>query len=475
MEPYKSKKKSGFIHSVEKEIKAQGLLNPGDRVVVGVSGGPDSMALLHVLMALRPRWDLKLLVLYCHHGLRAAADEEENFVRAQAAKRGCPFLSRRLPVRDFQKQRGLSLEEAARELRYQAFEEVLGLEKADRIAMAHTADDQAEEVLIRLIRGAGLGGLAGIPMSRGRIIRPFLKTYRSEISLLLKDQDIPFLVDQSNFNQRFLRARVRHHLLPELRKYSPNILVQLNRTTLLLQADEEYLQEQVRSCSEGLIVPGKSGITIPRAALAALPQALGSRLIQQTLLNHSPGLRHIRGSHILSVLKAARSGRERGQLALPQGRSARWDRDQVMIAATAVEEDPPGHFSYEINKPKSLTVRETGDKLRFKKISGPPARENFSGNPKRVLVDFDKIVWPLLIRSIRPGDRFRPLGLKGSKKVSRFYMDRKVPLNLRPRIPLVFSDKEIVWVAGLEIGDPFRLDRHSSRYLEMTYERQKEL
>jgi tRNA(Ile)-lysidine synthase len=475
MEAYKFKKKSWLIPSVEKTIRDRSLFDPGARLVIGVSGGPDSMALLSVLTALRPKWDLELLALYCHHGLRVEADGEEAFVRTWASTWGCRFLSRKLEVREYQREGGMSLEEAARILRHRAFEEVLRKEKADHIALAHTADDQAEEVLISLIRGAGLGGLAGIPMSRGRVIRPFLRTYKSEISRFLQDQDIPFQVDRSNVDQRFLRARVRHHLLPELKNYSPNILAQLNRTARLLQADEEFLQEKTRPLSEGLLSQGAYGISISRSALAVLPQALGSRLIQQALLKNSPRLRHIRSSHLLSILRAAQGGRDRGYLALPQGRLVLWDRNNIQIMNRGAEALETGDFSYEIDRPQSLIIRETGDKLGFKKITGFPGSEILSRDKNRVLVDFDKITWPLLIRNSRPGDRFQPLGLKGSKKISRFFIDRKIPLNRRPRIPLVFSNTEVVWVAGLEIGEPYRLDRHSGQCLEITYESRKEL
>lgn len=467
--------KSRMTFSVEKVIREQKLFDPAARLIVGVSGGPDSMALLSVLSALRGKWDLDLLVLYCHHGLRPEAEEEEIFVKTWSAKWDCPFFSKKLPVRKFKKDEGMSLEEAARVLRHRAFEELRREEKADRIVLAHTADDQAEEVLISLIRGAGLGGLAGIPMRRGPFIRPLLRTYRSEILLLLQEQGIPFRVDHSNLDQRFLRARVRHHLLPELRAYSPNILVQLNRTARLLQTDEEFLQEKTTALAEKLLVPEDSGISISREALASLPQALGSRLIQQALLKNSPGLRHIRTSHLLSILRAARTGREKGQLPLPEGRSVLWDRNIIRITRGKAKEIGVGQFYHEIDRPGSLLIRETGDALNFRKIFLPPFSNPVLKDPQRVQVDLDKITWPLVIRNSRPGDRFQPLGMKGSKKVNRFFIDRKVPAQNRPRIPLIFSGGDLIWVAGLEIADSFRLEQFSGEVLEITWTRQNEL
>ena len=253
MKKITKKKKPGLLSTVETFIREEGLFDPGARILIGVSGGPDSMALFSLLTGLRLKWDLDLSVLYCHHGLRAAADKEEVFVRTWAKELGCHFYSRKLPVREFQKKTGKSLQEAARELRYKAFGDYLKQKNMDRVALAHTANDQAEEVLIGLIRGAGLGGLAGMPADRGPFIRPLIRTYRREILDYLADQNIPYQEDASNRDFRFLRARVRHHLLPELEKYSPNIISQLNQTARLLRKDEAYLQERAEELSQGII------------------------------------------------------------------------------------------------------------------------------------------------------------------------------------------------------------------------------
>ncbi|MBA4393811.1 MAG: tRNA lysidine(34) synthetase TilS, partial [Desulfobacca sp.] len=163
MTQVKKQKSPALLWSVEKVIKTYGLFDPGARILIGVSGGPDSMALLSLLSELRPKWALELMVLYCHHGLRLAADEEESFVRDWSRNLDCLFFSRRLPVREYQKETGKSLQEAARELRYRAFAELIKQKAINRVALAHTANDQAEEVLIGLIRGTGLGGLIGMP------------------------------------------------------------------------------------------------------------------------------------------------------------------------------------------------------------------------------------------------------------------------------------------------------------------------
>jgi tRNA(Ile)-lysidine synthase len=469
MEQVGKNKNPGLLSLVESYISKTGLFEPGARIIVGVSGGPDSMALLSLLTELRAKWGLKVMVIYCHHGLRAAANEEETFVRFWATKWGCSFFSRRLTVRDFQEGSGMSLQEAARELRYRTFLEYAKRKKADWVALAHTADDQAEEVLIGLIRGAGLGGLAGIPVKRGPFIRPLIRTYRSEILNYMTVRNVPFREDLSNRDFRYLRARVRHHLLPDLKKYSPNIIAQLNQTAGLLQKDEEYLQEKVDELEGEVISIYGDSISLHRSKLAELPQALSSRLIQRAVFKSMGRLRHIRAVHILSIIAAAQGNRKEGQVILPDGWSVQWDRNILRIIPTAPEPEPVITFARQIDRPREVWIPETGEKIFFRKIKVPLVPPLFQNDKNWARVDFDKLVWPLMIRNMHPGDRFHPLGLQGSKKVSRFFMDRKIPKNLRSRIPLVLSRGEIVWIAGMEIGQGFCLDLQSSRALEMQY------
>jgi tRNA(Ile)-lysidine synthase len=463
------KKTPDLLPIMEKFVTETQLFGRGAKIIIGVSGGPDSMALLSLLVELRPHWDLDLMVLHCHHGLRAAANEEEALVKVWAKKWGCPFLMRKLPVKDFQRESGMSLQEAARELRYRTFLELARVKKADRVALAHTANDQAEEVLIGLIRGAGLGGLAGISAKRGPFIRPLIRVYRTQILNYLTIRTIPFKEDLSNQDFRYLRARVRHHLLPELKKYSPNIMAQLNQTAGLLQKDEEYFQEKIDQLSETVLSYSGQGTSIRRSSLTDLPQALSSRLTQKAVLSSVGRLRHIRAVHILSIIAAARSSRSRGRIILPEGWSARWDRDIFRITPTLSEPDPVKSFAYEIDKPQEVLIQETGERISFKKIRAPSKFPLLVKDKSLARLDFDKLFWPLTIRNLRPGDRFQPLGMKGSKKVSRFFIDRKIPQTLRTRIPLVLSGGEIVWIAGMEIGQAFCLDHKSSRALEMKY------
>ena len=254
-----------------------------------------------------------------------------------------------------------------------------------------------------------------------------------------------------------------------MKKYSPNIIAQLNQTAGLLEKDEQYLQEKVDELAGKVISCSGDSITLRRSELAELPQALSSRLIQKAVFNRIGRLRHIRAVHILSILEAAQGSRKQGQVTLPDGWSVRWNRNTLRVAPVTPDPEPVKRFTCEIDRPREVLIPETGEKIVFKKIKVPADPSLFQKDKKLARVDFDKLVWPLMIRNPRPGDRFRPLGMKGSKKVSRFFIDRKIPKALRSHIPLVLSGGEIVWIAGMEIGQAFCLDSQSSRSLEMKY------
>ena len=463
------KKLDSLEYRVERSSARTGLVKPGSRLLVGVSGGPDSMALLSLLSAWRDRWNLELIALYCHHGLRPEADEEEAFVRNWSQHLNCGFSAARLGVGDYRRENKVSLQEAARECRYRAFETQMDRHRADGTVLAHTADDQAEEVLIGLIRGAGLGGLGGIPRQRGRFVRPLLETYREEILAYLSRKGIPYRNDASNHDFRYLRARLRYHLIPELKKYSPNIVNQLNRMAGLLQADEDYLQKEAERAWARMASGDEEQCRLERPGLAGLPPAIGSRLVQRALRQTRGGLKAVSSKHIRAILQRAADPSPGGRLSLPGGRVAVWDPDHFRIRPATPPASPPSGFYYLVERPGTVKIQETGGTLSLKRaglVSDRADREWFRGE---ALVDWEKIRWPLVIRSAREGDRFQPLGLQGTKKVTRFLRDRKIPPERRSRIPLICSPDGIVWVAGVEIGQLFALGEGSRTALHLTY------
>lgn len=310
------------MHPLEKKItriiRTHNLIEPGEHVVAGVSGGPDSMALLHVLAAL----EVKLLVVYVDHGLRPVETPVEvELVRSSARKLGVACEVAVADVSGLAKKEKLSLEHAARVMRYNAFSRVAGSFSARKIAVGHTADDQAEEMLLRLIRGTGRKGLSGMErMTENGIIRPFLDIPKAELLGYLADRGIQFAEDSSNKDRRFLRNRVRLDLLPYLEEhFHKGIRGTLRRTASILAEEEEYLAEAARNAHQRVVDRGtknQGGAAILYDALLTEPLALQRRIIEQALiaLQTKPS-----GQHIADILKLAGNEEKTGGLHLAQG------------------------------------------------------------------------------------------------------------------------------------------------------------
>ncbi|MCX5906677.1 MAG: tRNA lysidine(34) synthetase TilS, partial [Deltaproteobacteria bacterium] len=235
-----------LIRNIRKTIQRFDMLQPGDRVVIGVSGGADSMTLLHILWELRSEYHLSLVVAHLDHGLRPEAAEDRSFVKKAASGLGVPFFSRKVDVGARCKEEHLNLQEAAREARYQFLAEIARDQKASRIALGHTADDQAESIIMRFLRGSGSRGLSGIPPVReGVIIRPLIETWRSEIESFLRERKFSYRIDASNQSTHFLRNRVRHELLPVLQEYNPRVRQTLVQMAEIFRAEESFWQGMV--------------------------------------------------------------------------------------------------------------------------------------------------------------------------------------------------------------------------------------
>jgi tRNA(Ile)-lysidine synthase len=283
------------MHPLAKKIRhllrRHQLFVAGDPVVVGVSGGSDSMALLHLLAGFAAELPLELTALYVDHGLRPAeTGAEAELVRDAAARLGAAFALVKVDVGAAARRQKKSLEHMARDLRYQAFEQVAARSRATRIAVAHTADDQAEEIIIRLLRGAGRGGLAGMRLLRdNRIVRPLLTTPKAEVLAYLGDNRIPFLEDSSNRDRRFLRNQVRLEILPFLERYNPGVRHTLRRSAAILQDEEDLLAAESERCWQQLAMvtrneEGLPEVSIEVAPFVALHPALQRRVAERLLL-----------------------------------------------------------------------------------------------------------------------------------------------------------------------------------------------
>lgn len=310
------------MHPLEKEIlkliRREKLVNRHDKIVTGVSAGPDSMALLHVLAAIAPLVGFSQIAVYLNHGLRpdeTAAEEE--LVARRAALLGIPFRSGRLGVQEEAKRRKISTEHAARDLRYGFFAKVAGEEDAARICVAHTADDQAEEVLLRLIRGTGRTGLSGMRLMRdGTVIRPFLTTAKDKLLAYLADRHIPHLIDSSNRQRIYLRNRIRLDLLPFLKSFNPNISENLRQTALVLQDEEAVLEDLGRAAWDKCVTRQGEGddsaipapVLLELRSFASLARGIQRRLVEKILVTMESRPRFKKIEQVLFLAGRAETG-----------------------------------------------------------------------------------------------------------------------------------------------------------------------
>jgi len=444
-------------------MAAHGMLTAGDGVVVAVSGGVDSMVLLHVLAALRTPLALRLHAAHLDHGLRgpeAARDAEA--VAAWASRLEVALTCERAGPLD---RRGGSLQRAARAARYAFLERVADRWGAQRIAVGHSQDDVAETVLLNLLRGAGLRGLAGIPPVRGRVIRPLIDVPREAILAYARAQGVPWVEDPSNRTPAYRRNRIRMDLLPALaREYNPRMREVLARTAAILRAEDETLDALARGELRRLVrhrPGGEAGLAGPDLAL--LGPALCRRVLRAAV-ESLPGRPRLPARHLAALQAWAAAGPRRGRCGSVPGLACWWDGGDLVLAAGASPTSPeavalpvgvPTHAA-----PFGMTFVVEAAEVG---VEGPPPPA-----PGEAWIAAAAAPDPLAVRAWRFGDRFRPLGLGGTKKLQDFFVDAKVPRPSRGRVPLVVSGDRILWVVGHRIDEAGRITAGTRRALRLT-------
>jgi tRNA(Ile)-lysidine synthase len=455
-----------LLERVRQTIRKHALACAETRVLVAISGGPDSVALAHLLLALQETGDL-LVAGFAHfnHQLRGAdADADEAFCRTLAAALGVPIEVGRDDVAAAASATGRSTEDMARELRYTFLEEAADRRGANAIAIGHSLDDQAETFLLRLIRGAGTRGLGSIRPRAGLVIRPLLEVPRADLRQYLAAHSLPFRTDATNADVSIPRNRVRHELIPYLeREFSPGISRVLAREAALAREDEDRLHHEAIDLARSIVLTITGEQTeLDALALRALPQALAARVAHQALTRQA-GDRFIGFDHVDRLLQLAdgdavdlpgqRAVRRGGRIVL--GRPARRGRD----------ERGENSFRVSLSIPGEVTLGNQGWAVSAERVDSVDSMKD--GGPGRarggeVFVAAEPLALPLAIRSRRRGDRFAPLGLGHRKKLQDFLVDRKIPREMRDSLPLVVDGQDrIVWVVGQSVAEDFRVTEPS--------------
>lgn len=440
-----------LVREVRGFINEESLIPPGAQVLVALSGGPDSVCLLHVLRSISSDLSIKeLSAAYVDHGLRSAAEinKEKDFCAETCARLGLPLSILAVDVKASLLSEPGNTQQRARLLRYEALRQAASAIGASLIATGHNADDQAETVIIRLLRGTGLRGLAGIPSSRGGIVRPLLTTARKDIEGFLSRWQLRAMQDSSNLKDIYLRNRVRSHIVPELRKYNPSINESLGRMARLLAEEEELLAELTKQEFDRLdLKERKRGLSFDADTFNRARPAMKRRLLRDMVSRIRGSDRGIEFIHLEEALKALSHD---GTAMFPGGVWVRREHGRYSISSS---DENPALLTVELPLPGKVTL---SDGSIIHASFGTP-RDGLGDGSFLVVTDPANLKAPLNIRTRRPGDSFVPFGLKGRKKLQDFFVDEKIPASMRDMVPILCSGEDILWVAGYRMDERFRL------------------
>ncbi|HBT47905.1 MAG TPA: tRNA lysidine(34) synthetase TilS [Peptococcaceae bacterium] len=456
---------ASLLTKVRHTINRYGLLDRGDKVVVGVSGGPDSLALLYCLLELREEFGISLHVAHLNHLLRGEeAAREAAFVSRLAEDLGLPATVEARDVRAYREERRLSLEEAAREVRYAFLREVAVRVGARKIAVGHQADDQAETVLLNLLRGSGLEGLKAMVPCREGVIRPLLFVGRAEIEAYCREKGLNPCCDRTNWDTVYRRNKVRHELLPLLaRRFNPAVVPTLARTAAILAEENELLEDLTRQAlARAVRQKDASLLRLDREVLLALAPALRRRALRAAAAEVGGAAEF---EHVEALGEILRKGA--GAVTLPGGVRARVGGKEIIFLRRGAGGEAVPPFSHPLRVPGLTPLPEIERAIRAEVVP-PPARP--LAPPEEAWLDWGKIRGPLTARSWRPGDRFRPLGMKGSKKLQDLFVDAGIPVTERRRLPVVVAGENIIWVAGVRIAEDFKITPATREALHLVLE-----
>lgn len=449
------------------------MILPGEKIVLGVSGGPDSMALLYVLYDLRDDLRCTLHVAHLDHMLRGEESKADAvYVVEHAWKLGLPIMVEAIDVRRMIMTKE-SLESGARRIRYEFYERVMASVKADKVAQGHNADDQAETIMMRLLRGSGGQGLSGIPPVRDSIIRPLIETSRSEIDEYLRQLRITPRQDSSNLSTAYGRNKIRHELLPMLeREYSPNIKQILRQTGEILRAEDDLLTALAREAVDNCVqYPDARTIMIRISELRGYHLALQRRILRLAIKTLTGDLRRFDYGHIRDLLDLALCGITGIIISLPRQVSAEKTYDGLILRRGYEPEIPTEPFDYHIKVPGETRIPNLSLLIKASKperMSGGYERNQIDEGEFRAAFDYDKIRGDLYLRNRRPGDRFQPLGMSGTKKLKDFFIDEKIPRGSRDSVPILVDGNSILWVIGHRIDDRFKVTANTRTQLTVT-------
>ena len=456
---------------IQQLLRENNLVSTQQAIVIAVSGGSDSVALFHLLSVLYP--DHERIAVYIDHGLRPLeTDAEQKLVKALAKSYSATFLAVTVDVTGEQKEKKCSLEEAARYLRYKALETVRKRYKGQCIAVGHTSDDQAEEVLLRLIRGSGSAGLSGMAMQNGFIIRPLLRESKEALRSYLTKQNIAYCEDSSNSDLRFLRNKIRHDLLPKLEQdYNKSIRTTLIQTAAILEEEDKLLDKLSDKVFQKVCTLKAEQVTLDITTLSSEPLALQRRIFERICwqMGARPSFKQIASLlDLISLKNGSEIHLAKGLRALKQQNSIlfHYPVKEAGYRGSAIPDKPFAAIT--IPTPGTTRIPELGYEL---KIQQTHFTETLLHQRNSLILDDSSVSFPLTLRHHQKGETFHPFGSPGTKKVSRFLTDQKVAATERMSYPVLLTGRSILAVVGLRIDDRYRTHANTSTCLQLRWQK----
>lgn len=436
------------------------MLQKGDGVIVGLSGGPDSVCLLHALYSLREKLGISLYAVHLNHMIRGKeAERDEEYSKRFSESLGIPFYSRRIEVEKYGKENGMSSEEAGRFFRYKLFNEIADEVGAKKIALAHNMNDQAETMIMRFVRGSGISGLGGIkPVRDSKYIRPILSCSRREIEDYCETNKLNPVIDSTNKENIYTRNRVRLEFIPYIKKYfNPNIIENLYKNSEIFRDEDDYMHSM--AVLEFQRIKEREGINI--FEFSKLHIALKKRIIRLTVENAKGNLNGIEGKHIDECIRLIEKGKTGKTIELPDNLSCSIEYNIFKV----FKKEEILNYEYSLMIPEILYIRERDMYVQTSILNGNI--EDIADKQFVKYWDYDKIKDKLVIRNRRDGDYIFPKGMEGRKKLKDILIDKKVPRDERDRIPVFSIDSEVLWVVGIRDSRNYKIDRNTKRVLEI--------